>query len=106
MERETDVPARIEIMPSVKCPPGHFKILYFASAASYTKKESETLDAPLKASKLFEALDKQYPGMKARILSSCAITVNLEYVDLGDEEQSITIKEGDEVGIIPPVSSG
>jgi len=39
------------------------------------------------------------------VLDSCALTVNLEYVDLDDLEEEM-IKEGDEVAIIPPVSSG
>jgi molybdopterin converting factor small subunit len=47
--------------------------------------------------------------MKAKVLESCLVTINLEYVDIpeaagGDTE--IVIKEGDEVAIIPPVSSG
>lgn len=95
----------VENMPS-KAPPGHFTVLYFASAASFTKKESEHLKAPVEAAKLFDTLDKQYPGMKAKVLTSCAVTVNLDYVDLEDADMSLTIKEGDEVGIIPPVSSG
>ncbi|KAF2093736.1 hypothetical protein NA57DRAFT_22150, partial [Rhizodiscina lignyota] len=85
-----------------KCPAGHFNILYFASAASFTKKESEHLKAPLDAAKLFDTLDKQYPGMKTKVLSSCAVTVNLEYVDIEDADKDLVIKEGDEVGIIPP----
>ena len=62
--------------------------------------------------------------MKRKVLGSCAVTVNLEYVDIeedgkeegGNEEEEkeegkkrkkgLVIKEGDEVGIIPPVSSG
>lgn len=81
-----------------------FKILYFAAATSYTKREAEALPAPMKLSDLFSALEKRYPGIREKVLNSCAVTVNLEYVDL--EEQTLVIKEGDEVGIIPPVSSG
>jgi len=85
-------------------PEGKFKLLYFAAASSFTKKQTEELPAPLRISDLFSELDKKYPGMKAKVLDSCAVTVNLEYVDL--EENSTVIKDGDEVGIIPPVSSG
>lgn len=88
-------------------------MLYFASASSYTKISSEHLDAPLPLCKLFDMLENKYPGMKDKVLSSCAVTINLEYVDLDelaseprDERQSVMIKEGDEVAIIPPVSSG
>jgi molybdopterin converting factor small subunit len=94
---------------SAKAPAGHYTILYFASASSYTSKDSEHLPAPVPLSKLFETLEERYVGMKAKVLESCLVTINLEYVDIpeaagGDTE--IVIKEGDEVAIIPPVSSG
>ena len=54
---------------------------------------------------LFDFLEGKYPGIKKSVLSSCAATVNLEYVDV-DDAAGMIIKEGDEVGIIPPVSSG
>lgn len=92
-----------------KSPQGRFLLLYFASAASYTSKESETIEAPVPLSSLFNILDKKYIGFRKRILDSCLITINLEYVDIPDIEKGdseIFIKEGDEVAIIPPVSSG
>jgi molybdopterin converting factor small subunit len=92
-----------------KAPVGHCTILYFASASSYTSKDSEPLPAPLPLSKLFETLEERYSGIKAKVLESCLVTINLEYVDIPDasgDENEIVIKEGDEVGIIPPVSSG
>lgn len=98
-------------MPS-KAPPGQFTILYFASASSFTRKTSETLPAPIPVIELFDLLDERYPGIKGRVLRSCAVTVNLDYVDLdlaskvGGEAEVAVIQEGDEVAIIPPVSSG
>ena len=98
-------------MPS-KAPPGQFTILYFASASTFTQKTSDTLSAPLPVTDLFEVLEDRYPGIKERVLRSCALTVNLDYVNLdstskGDKEIVPTIiQEGDEVAIIPPVSSG
>lgn len=48
--------------------------------------------------------------MTKAVLDSCAVTVNLEYVDVeeegGKEKAGVVIQEGDEVAIIPPVSSG
>jgi molybdopterin converting factor small subunit len=88
---------------------GHFTILYFASASSYTSKDAETLEAPLPLSKLFETLEGRYQGIKDKILRSCLVTINLEYVDMpetGSKEPDTIIKAGDEVAIIPPVSSG
>lgn len=86
-----------------------FTILYFAAASSHTSKTHELLPAPLPLRDLFPSLEQRYPGFQDKILSSCAVTVNLEYVDLdeaGKGNGGPVIKEGDEVGIIPPVSSG
>jgi molybdopterin synthase sulfur carrier subunit len=92
-----------------KAPPGHFVLLYFASAASYTSKDSETFEAPLPLSSLFDHLEKNYAGIKGKVLDSCLVTINLEYVDVPDSakgDTELVIKAGDEVAIIPPVSSG
>jgi molybdopterin converting factor small subunit len=99
---------------------GYFTLLYFASASSYTKKDSENFQAPLPLSKLFDTLEERYPGIKDKVLSHCAVTINLNYVDMGipgseySKKRSVepllgdvaVIKEGDEVALIPPVSSG
>lgn len=99
-------------MPT-ETPAGHFRILYFASAASFTHKESDTFAAPVTAATIFDLLEKSYPGMTQAVLSSCAITLNLEYIDIDSSNSGIrgsdsktTIRAGDEVAIIPPVSSG
>lgn len=98
------------IMTTPKPPPGHFTVLYFAAATSYTTRQHDFFAAPLQITQLFDVLEKQYSGIKAKVLDSCAVTVNLEYVELEEEaekgEKCMVIKEGDEVGIIPPVSSG
>ncbi|KAI2623603.1 molybdopterin synthase small subunit CnxG [Hypomontagnella submonticulosa] len=93
-------------MGSVPEPPkGHFNVLYFASASSFTSKEFETLPAPLPLGKLFDTLEEKYNGIKDKILTSCLVTVNLNYVELSESDEDSTqdiIKEGDEVAIIPP----
>ncbi|KAI8959574.1 molybdopterin synthase small subunit CnxG [Daldinia sp. FL1419] len=92
-----------------KPPKGHFNVLYFASASSFTSKEFDSLPAPLPLQELFNVLEEKYNGIKDKILGSCLVTVNLNYVDIpesGDESPENMIKEGDEVAIIPPVSSG
>ncbi|KAL3961782.1 hypothetical protein ACCO45_003305 [Purpureocillium lilacinum] len=89
-------------------PAGHFNVLYFASASSFTGKEQEALPAPMPLGKLFAELEARHPGLKAKILDSCLVTVNLDYVDVpadGSNEGAV-IQEADEVAIIPPVSSG
>ncbi|KAI0523730.1 molybdopterin synthase sulfur carrier subunit [Xylaria bambusicola] len=96
-----------------KPPKAHFNVLYFASASSFTSKEYDVLPAPLAIGKLFDALEERHSGIKERILSSCLVTVNLNYVDVpsndsedASSEAGVVIQEGDEVAIIPPVSSG
>lgn len=100
---------------AAKPPAGHFRLLYFASAATFTHKKSDDFPAPLPVSELFDTLEKQYSGITARVLSSSAVTINLDYVDIeqttstlgpADKPKNVIIKEGDEVAIIPPVSSG
>jgi molybdopterin converting factor small subunit len=92
-------------MPVPKPPAGHFNVLYFASARSYTSKDYDCLPAPLPLQDLASQLEQRYRGLQAQVLNSCLITVNLEYVDVV-EDGTREIREGDEVAIIPPVSSG
>jgi molybdopterin synthase sulfur carrier subunit len=96
-------------MANPKPPAGQFALLYFAAASSFTKRNSENFPAPVRAAELFELLEGKYPGIRDKVLSSCAVTVNLQYIDLDGEDAADTdlvIKAGDEVAIIPPVSSG
>ena len=99
-------PSPLTIMTTSNPPANHFNILYFASASSFTKKQFENLPAPLSTKDLFTFLDRKYPGIKKNVLDSCAVTINLDYVDMEEDGMGLMIKEGDEVGIIPPVSSG
>lgn len=94
-----------------KPPKGHFNILYFAGASSYTAKNVEALPAPLPLRKLFGTLEERYEGIRASVLDHSLVTINLAYVDVppdgeGDGAEEVIIQEGDEVAIIPPVSSG
>lgn len=90
-----------------RAPSGHFNVLYFAAASSFTGKEYEAIPAPLPLGQFFNALEERYSGIKHKILESCLVTVNLDYVDISSSgDGGIVIKEGDEVAIIPPVSSG
>ncbi|KAK5690232.1 hypothetical protein LTR97_012420 [Elasticomyces elasticus] len=97
-------------MSTPKAPTGHFTLLYFASATSFTRKQHDFFAAPLPLAKLYEAVEEKYPGIKAKVLESSALTVNLDYVDVEEEVQKgdkgLVILAGNEVAIIPPVSSG
>lgn len=61
-------------------------------------------------SSLFAAVEEKYPGITHKVLESSAVTVNLDYVSVEEEadkgDAGMTINAGDEVAIIPPVSSG
>ncbi|KIW70338.1 hypothetical protein PV04_02615 [Phialophora macrospora] len=112
---------------------GTFTLLLFASASTFAgDQETLTMPAPTTLRAVFGTLERRFPGMARQILRSSAVTVNLEYVDFdpdgildldpgaedGAEQQQkggdaprgegldMLIREGDEVGIIPPVSSG
>ncbi|KAK5715175.1 hypothetical protein LTR17_016924 [Elasticomyces elasticus] len=97
-------------MSTPKAPAEHFTLLYFASATSFTRKQHDFFAAPLPLAKLYNAIEKKYPGIRAKVLESSALTVNLDYVDVEEEVQKgdkgLVIQAGDEVAIIPPVSSG
>ncbi|CZT25330.1 probable Molybdopterin synthase sulfur carrier subunit [Ramularia collo-cygni] len=97
-------------MSSPKAPQGNFTLLYFAAATSYTRKEHDFFPAPMLVSQLYAAVEAMYPGIRQKVLESSALTVNLEYVDVQEEtaksDAGMRIQAGDEVAIIPPVSSG
>lgn len=99
----------LEFSMSSKTTGSSFNLLYFASASSFTGKDSDEFEAPVSLSKLFDLVEAKYPGIKSKILNSSLVTINLEYVDVPENENgeaNVTIKAGDEVAIIPPVSSG
>lgn len=92
-------------MSAPKPPPGYFNVLYFAGASSFTGKDHEAFPTTIPLKNLFTELESRYPGIKEKILDSCLVTINLDYVDVLGEEGTI-LQEADEVAIIPPVSSG
>ena len=79
---------------------------YFAAASEYTGKSSESLPAPLRLSQLFPILETRYPGIREKVLNSCSVSCDFDYVDVETQGDQVVIGEGAEVGIIPPVSSG
>lgn len=84
---------------------GEFIIHYFATASQFTSKNTERLPAPLPLSELFPLLEERYPGIREKVLGSCGVSLESEYVDIQEDADKV-IKAGDEVAIIPPVSSG
>jgi molybdopterin converting factor small subunit len=84
---------------------GEFTIHYFATAFQYTSKNTECLPAPLPLSELYPLLEERYPGIREKVLGSCGVSLESEYVDIEEDAHKV-IQVGDEVAIIPPVSSG
>jgi molybdopterin synthase sulfur carrier subunit len=94
---------------------GTFTLLLFANASSFASDtESLTLPAPTTLSRVLAELERRWPGIGAKVLSGSAFCVNLEYVDFeyakngaGEAEGGeVEIQVGDEVAVVPPVSSG
>lgn len=84
-----------------------FQVHYFSIASSYTGKNSESLPAPLPLAQLFDTLETRYPGIREQVLNSCGVSLGDEYVDVEDAGSTgQVIQAGEEVAIIPPVSSG
>ncbi|OAP56288.1 hypothetical protein AYL99_09467 [Fonsecaea erecta] len=107
---------------------GTCTVLLFASASTFAGGvETVRIPVPTTLRGVFAALEARFPGMRDKVVGSAAVTVNLEYVDFdfeallvddkatthqeegpggGGEGLDLVIRDGDEVGIIPPVSSG
>ena len=83
-----------------------FTVLYFGSASTFTQTTSDTLEAPLLACRLPSVLEARYPGFGAAVLTSCAFTHNLAYIDIQRTDGGLLILAGDEVGVLPPGGGG
>ncbi|KAJ5580284.1 Molybdopterin synthase sulfur carrier subunit [Penicillium hispanicum] len=94
-----------QLEPQPRSSTGTFTILYFSTASQYTSKNTELLPAPLPLSRLFALLDEQYPGIRENVLRSCGVSLDGDYVDVEEDAERV-IAAGEEVAIIPPVSSG
>ncbi|RIB20937.1 hypothetical protein C2G38_2244248 [Gigaspora rosea] len=85
-----------------------FTILYFASARDAVNISSEIISFPSTSSSLslqdLTNLLKNRHENLGKVLENSMFAINMQYVDKDDE--SIMVKPGDEVAIIPPVSGG
>lgn len=79
------------------------KILFFAKARELSgkKEASASLETPTKFSFIVEQLISEYS--LHLIKNSVIIAVNETYVE-GDDE--ITLRDGDVIAVIPPISGG
>lgn len=80
------------------------RVLYFAASREAAGSPEESLELPPGATtaQLLAELRARHPALES-VLRACVFAVNHEYVQI---EQSVDLKEGDEVAIIPPLSGG
>jgi len=78
------------------------KVRYFAGAHEIAKADAEKLRVRDGASleELAEQVIKLHPGLK-RLRGSVRFSVNMEVAG-----ESRALKDGDEVGVLPPVAGG
>ncbi|XP_026864016.2 molybdopterin synthase sulfur carrier subunit [Electrophorus electricus] len=80
-------------------------VLYFAKSAELAGVKSETLcvRADITSIQLWQELEKRHPKLLG-VREQVVFAVRQEYVALG--EQRLSLSEGDEVAVIPPLSGG
>ncbi|XP_072514830.1 molybdopterin synthase sulfur carrier subunit [Salminus brasiliensis] len=80
-------------------------VLYFAKSAELTGLKSETIavQSELTTFQLWQELEKRHPKLSA-VREHVVLALRQEYVALGD--QRVSLQEGDEVAVIPPLSGG
>lgn len=78
------------------------RVLYFAAARDLASKSAETLALPEGASIGDAAMEirRLHPNLKS-LRNSAKFSVNLVLVD-----EAAALKDGDEVGVLPPVAGG
>ena len=78
------------------------KVVYFAGARDVAEKQTEYVETESKstAASVLKRLVKLHPGLKP-MTKSLRLSVNHEIAEPGDR-----VKDGDEVGVLPPVAGG
>ena len=78
------------------------RVLYFANARELASRRLESLTLPegMSLEKLVEHVFQLHPGLKP-FRSTVRFSINRELV-----ENSVIIRDGDEIGVLPPVAGG
>ncbi|WP_456402067.1 molybdopterin converting factor subunit 1 [Persephonella sp.] len=78
------------------------KVLYFSSLKDKLKRSTETMEIPegINVEMFLKHLTDKHPEIKESV-SSVMVAVNEEYAS-----KDKTLKEGDIIALIPPVSGG
>ena len=87
------------------------KILYFAKIKEIMKKGVDEIqisnsNTTIKGKEVFELVINKNTNLSHElkpVFDTCLISLNDEYVDRDEE---ITLKSGDELSILPPISAG
>jgi len=80
------------------------KCLYFAAYREITDKKEELFDLEktVNSKEFIEIILIKYPGLE-KLIGKSVLAINQEYIDRNAE---VTLKEGDEIAFIPPISGG
>ncbi|XP_023839208.1 molybdopterin synthase sulfur carrier subunit [Salvelinus sp. IW2-2015] len=80
-------------------------VFYFAKSAELTGLKSETIRvaSELTTVELWQVLVSRHPRLSA-VRDSVVLAVRQEYLALGDVR--VSLRDGDEVAVIPPLSGG
>ena len=81
------------------------KVLFFASCREMAGTKETSLQLPgasSTTSKLRECIVEKLPGLKP-VAATVTLALNQEYLD---PEEDTPLKDGDEIGFIPPISGG
>ncbi len=82
-------------------------IEYFGPSKDFTSKESEKLDSITTLKDLYNHFVENYSvEFQKYVEENCGITLNYEYIEERNHPEEIQFEQGDEICIIPPVSSG
>uniref|UniRef100_A0A3Q2XSP5 Molybdenum cofactor synthesis 2 n=1 Tax=Hippocampus comes TaxID=109280 RepID=A0A3Q2XSP5_HIPCM len=82
-------------------------VLYFAKSAELSGVREELLqvDTPINSQDLWTRLLGQHPRLLRVLQGHVVLAVRHQYVAIDDQE-ALTLRDGDEVAVVPPLSGG
>ncbi|EJU04863.1 MoaD/ThiS [Dacryopinax primogenitus] len=100
-----------EIQSAISASPRAITVLYFASARTTIDISYERIPLPeagLPLKELPKLLEERHAGKGlGKVLERCRWSVNDEMVEhIGEGEDEVVLRGGEEVAVIPPVSGG